>query len=85
MVLFGKSGCGKSSLMSKLATVYENRYPVLKFFAGTSNYASSAENLIKMTTYELCRLLGRECVFNLNSRDIDYNRLAKTMYTLLGE
>ena len=85
MVLFGKSGCGKSSLMSKLATVYENRFPVLKFFAGTSDYISSAENLVKMTTYELCRILGRECVFDLNSDDIDYQELTKIMYALLGE
>lgn len=85
MVLFGKSGCGKSSLMSKIATLYENRYPVLKFFVGTSDYISSAENLVKMTTYELCRILGRECVFDLNSDDIDYQELTKIMYALLGE
>jgi archaellum biogenesis ATPase FlaH len=54
LALIGKSGCGKTALMSKLAlSLYQEDLPVIIRFCGTSKYSLSGLKLIQSISLQL--------------------------------
>lgn len=85
MLVCGNSGCGKSSIMSKTTKLCEEKgYITLPFFAGADVNCSTAENMLKILTYNLSRILGVQLCFDPESEEADISAVAEQYNLLLN-
>lgn len=86
MCLVGESGCGKSSVLARIAdlSIQEGKC-VIPFFAGIDDFSTTVENMLKSSILRLSNYLHTELCFDPKAEEFDYKELLSQFFNLLNK
>lgn len=85
MCLVGESGCGKSSVLAKIADLNINEGKcVIPFFAGIDDFSTTVENMLKSSILRLSNYLHAELCFDPKAEEFNYKELLSQFFNLLN-
>lgn len=86
MCLVGESGCGKSSVLARIAdlNIQEGKC-VIPFFAGIDDFSTTVENMLKSSILRLSSYLHTELCFDSKAEEFDYKELLSQFFNLLNK